>query len=110
MARVATTTSGQEEEEQYDEPNIDEGLNEELFDLPGEITMHGVTLSSFKVMANGLGFDVHFTVPLAEAGHLPALSLYIQRLCELKVTKFSRRAVRAVSDDDDDVWSGSDAA
>lgn len=73
--------------------------------IPGEeiVTLSGATLASFKVMGNGMGFDVHFTVPLQEAEKLPSLTLVLQRLCDIRVTRFSRsQRARA------DVWEGTD--
>lgn len=74
------------------------------------VVLHGATLKSYAAMANGGGFDVHFIVPLTEKDNLPALTDYLQRLCEIRVSKYSRRrgSVSPHPDDDaqTDVWSG----
>ena len=55
------------------------------------VTLEGCTLANYKLMATGLGFDVHFTVPLSEKDKLPALTDALQRSVTVKVTRYSRR-------------------
>lgn len=91
--------------------NIDEVETGAVFETRPVIHMHGATLASFKVMQNGLGFDVHFTVPLVEADTLPDLTTYLQRLCEVRVAPFSRKKGVMVQEDDEewgDPWGGRD--
>jgi len=55
------------------------------------VTLDGCTLANFKLMATGLGFDVHFTVPLSEKEKLPTLTDALQRSVTVKVSRYSRR-------------------
>lgn len=66
---------------------------------PGEtmVTLNNATLHSFKLMATGLGFDIHLTVPIGEADKLPALTRALQKVCDVHVTRYSRRARRVES-------------
>lgn len=74
------------------------------------ITVHGATLKTWNVMANGTGFDLHFTVPLTEVENLVDLTPFLQRLCEIQVTRFSRGLRRDVVEEDDVNWLGVDDA
>jgi len=42
-------------------------------------------------MSNGMGFDVHFTVPLNEMDKLPALTTALQRMVDIDVTRYNKK-------------------
>lgn len=70
------------------------------------VTLHGATLKTWNVMANGMGFDLHFTVPLGEVAKLTDMTAFLQRLVEVQVTRYSR-GLRVDQNADDGVnWAG----
>lgn len=102
MARVGApdvTTDAPDSDEEFDP-----GDSDILADL-STVSLRGCTLKTYAAMANGGGFDVHFIVPLSEKDNLPALTDYLQRLCEIRVTKYSRRR-GTTRDEVADVWGG----
>lgn len=102
MARVPTQTA---EEEALDTLQ-EHGWTVEK--KAGTVHLHGATLKEWKVLPNGMGFDLHFTVPLEEVPNLVELTPFLQRICELEVTRYSR-GLRAVEEEDDGVnWKGVD--
>jgi len=74
-----------------------------------EVTsLHGATLKHFSVSPNGSGFDVHFLVPLTEVENLVPLTAMLMKLCEIKVTRYSR-GLRDIPEEDNEVnWRGID--
>lgn len=79
--------------------------------VEGVVALHGATLKTWNVMANGMGFDLHFTVPLGEVAKLTEMTPFLQRLVEVKVTRYSRGLRAAVPEADDGVnWLGVDDA
>lgn len=73
-----------------------------------EVSLHGATLKEWKVLSNGMGFDLHFTVPLSEVPNLVGLTPFLQKLVEIKVTRYSR-GLRQVEEENDGVnWKGVD--
>jgi hypothetical protein len=78
--------------------------------IDGEVMLHGATLKTWNVLANGQGFDLHFTVPLTEVPNLVAMTPFIQRLVEVKVTRYSRGLRRDEPSDDGVDWLGVDDA
>lgn len=59
---------------------------------PGDtiVLLRGCTLANYKLMGNGMGFDVHFTVPLNESEKTPALVTALQRMVDIEVTRYNR--------------------
>lgn len=66
---------------------------------PHLVTLNNATLQSFKLMANGLGFDIHFTIALDQSDKLEALTAALQRVVTVEVSRYSRRASRDTSRD-----------
>lgn len=61
----------------------------------GEIvSLDGCTLANYKLMSTGLGFDVHFTVPLSEKEKMSDLVDAFQRSVTVRVSRYSRRPSR----------------
>lgn len=92
VARVAVTPSGQTYEEIRP-------LRDVVSDTPHLVTLNNATLQSFKLMANGLGFDIHFTIALDQSDKLEALTAALQRVVTVEISRYSRRASRDMSRD-----------
>lgn len=100
MARIAAETTSEA---------LADGIVE-VYSAPSEdvVSLHGATLKEWKVLPNGMGFDLHFTVPLSEVPQLVGLTPFLQRICEVQVTRY-RRGLRAEEEEDDGVnWKGID--
>lgn len=59
---------------------------------PGEtvVFLRGCTLAHYKLMATGVGFDVHFTVPLNQKDKLPDLTDALQRMVDIDITRYDK--------------------
>ncbi len=59
---------------------------------PGDrvVFLRGATLANQKLLTNGLGFDIHFTIPLTEKHKIPDLLNALQRMVDIDITRYDK--------------------